>query len=86
MAEVIIYSTKVCPYCDRAKMLLKQKDVLWTEIDIGASPDKREDMRKKAGGRTSVPQIFINNEHIGGFDDLYAANKEGRLDALLASG
>lgn len=85
MADIIIYTTKICPYCDRAKMLLKQKNAAWTEIDVTADEEERMKMREKAGGRTSVPQIFINGDHIGGCDDLYALNKAGELDALLAA-
>jgi glutaredoxin 3 len=82
MAEVIVYTTKVCPYCVRAKDLLKRKGQAYTEIDA-SDDDAREAMIAKAGGRRTVPQIFINGEHIGGSDDLYALEKAGTLDALL---
>lgn len=85
MADITIYTTKVCPYCDRAKMLLKQKNATWKEIDVGSDPEERDAMRVKAGGKTSVPQIFINDDHIGGCDDLFALNKAGKLDSLLSS-
>lgn len=83
MAEIIIYSTKVCPYCVRAKALLQQKGQQWEEIDVSYDAELREEMIKKAGGRRTVPQIFINDQHIGGFDDLYALDQAGKLDALL---
>lgn len=82
MAEVVIYTTHTCPYCVKAKMLLTKKNVAYTEID--ASDDKvREDMIVKAGGRRTVPQIFIGSTHVGGCDDLYALESKGELDGLL---
>lgn len=82
MAEVIIYTTKTCPYCVKAKMLLEKKRAKYQEID--ASDDKvRADMVEKAGGMRTVPQIFIGGKHIGGCDDLYALDGKGGLDALL---
>ena len=82
MSEVIIYTTKTCPYCVKAKMLLAKKGVEYQEVD--ASPDDvRDDMIQKSGGKRSVPQIFINNQHIGGCDDLYALESKGELDNLL---
>lgn len=84
MSDVVIYTTKVCPYCVRAKDLLKRKNVAYKEVD--ASDDAvREAMVIKAGGRRTVPQIFIGETHVGGFDDLYALDKSGKLDALLAA-
>jgi glutaredoxin 3 len=84
MPNVTIYTTNVCPYCVRAKDLLKRKGVAYTEIS--AEDEKvREDMVVKAGGRRSVPQIFIGQTHVGGCDDLYALEKAGKLDALLAT-
>lgn len=86
MAEIVIYTTPVCPYCVRAKSLLKQKGVTQIkEIDVSGSDEIRQDMMQKAGGRRTVPQIFINGQHIGGSDDLYALDRAGKLDALLAS-
>jgi glutaredoxin 3 len=85
MAQVEIYSTLFCPYCARAKGLLERKGVGFTNIDVIEFPDKREEMLARAGGRTSVPQIFINGEHIGGSDELHALDKAGKLDAKLAS-
>lgn len=84
MADVTIYTTKVCPYCVRAKDLLKRKGAAFTEVDAG-DDDVREAMIAKAGGRRTVPQIFIGCTHVGGCDDLYALDKEGKLDALLAA-
>lgn len=84
MSDVIIYTTQICPYCVRAKALLKQKKIAYTEIDA-SDDDVRAAMIEKAGGRRSVPQIFIGATHVGGCDDLYALEKEGKLDALLAA-
>ena len=83
MADVIIYATKFCPYCVSAKRLLKQKGVKFKEIDVTFKPHLREEMTKKAHGRHTVPQIFINGRHIGGCDDLYALEEKGQLDPLL---
>lgn len=83
MAEVTIYTTTYCPYCVRAKDLLKRKGQAFTEINA-EDDDVRETMIVKAGGRRTVPQIFINGKHVGGSDDLYALDKAGKLDALLA--
>lgn len=85
MADIIIYTTKTCPYCVQAKNLLKQKGVEHIqEIDVSTDIEKRQEMMEKAHGRRTVPQIFINGEHIGGFDDLAATDREGKLDGLLA--
>ena len=83
MAKVEIYSTLFCPYCARAKRLLDQKGVDYTDIDVIADTSKRSEMVRRAGGRTSVPQIFVDGVHIGGSDELYALERQGRLDALL---
>jgi glutaredoxin 3 len=84
MPEIIIYTTKVCPYCVKAKNLLQQKKVKYEEIDV--SDDKlREAMIIKAGGKRTVPQIFIGKTHVGGCDDLYELDKKGELDKLLAA-
>lgn len=82
MPEVIIYSTNYCPYCVRAKQLLERKGVEYTEINA-EDEAVREAMIVKAGGRRTVPQIFIGDTHVGGFDDLYALDREGKLDTLL---
>ncbi|AWN73313.1 glutaredoxin 3 [Legionella anisa] len=82
MAEVIIYSTAYCPYCVKAKELLQQKHTSFTDIRIDLQPELRDEMITKSGRRT-VPQIFINGQHIGGCDDLYALDAQGELDPLL---
>lgn len=84
MADIIIYTTPICPYCVRAKHLLKQKGASWTEIDVSRDADERMALMQRTRQRT-VPQIFINNEHIGGCDELYALERAGRLDPLLAT-
>ncbi len=84
MAEVIIYSTTVCPYCVRAKQLLERKGVDYKEINLSKEdPQVRLDLMQRTNHRT-VPQIFINEQFIGGFDQLYALEREGKLDELLA--
>jgi glutaredoxin 3 len=85
MAEVQLYTTMFCPYCRRARALLERKGVAYTEIDIIEEPSRRDEMIRRAGGRTSVPQIFINGEHIGGSDELVALEHAGELDANLGS-
>jgi glutaredoxin 3 len=82
MQKVTIYSTKVCPYCVRAKMLLDKKGVAYEVIDVSNQAD-REEMIAKTGGARTVPQIYIGDTHVGGSDDLYALEKAGKLDALL---
>ena len=83
-AEVKVYSTTFCPYCVRAKQLLERKGVAYTEINLDKEePEVRLELTKKTNHRT-VPQIFINDQFIGGFDQLYALEKEGKLDQLLA--
>lgn len=84
MKEIIIYSSSLCPYCYRAKALLNSKSVEYREINVDMNPDVRADMRKRAGGRNTVPQIFIDGTHIGGCDDLYALEDQGDLNAMLA--
>jgi glutaredoxin 3 len=83
MAKVEIYSSLFCPYCARAKRLLEQKGIEYREIDVVADSSKRGEMTRRAGGRTSVPQIFINDTHVGGCDELYALERQGKLDRLL---
>jgi glutaredoxin 3 len=79
---VVMYTTSWCHYCERARRLLSSKGVSWTEIDIESSPEKRAEMRERAG-RSSVPQIFIGDQHVGGSSDLAALEDAGKLDALL---
>lgn len=83
MAEVIIYTRPGCGYCVRAKQLLSSKVKDFTEYNIWAKDEYQRDMIKRSGGASTVPQIFINGEHIGGSDDLDALNRAGHLDALL---
>jgi glutaredoxin 3 len=84
MKPVEIYTTQTCPYCQMAKGLLKKKGVAYKEIDVGGNPSLRAAMTQRAGGRTSVPQIFIGGTHVGGCDDIHALNDAGKLDAMLA--
>ena len=83
MARVEIYSTMFCGYCARAKSLLDKKGVDYIEIDIIEDSAKRDEMVERSAGRQTVPQIFIDGEHIGGSDDLYALERAGKLDAKL---
>ncbi|HVI28606.1 glutaredoxin 3 [Hansschlegelia sp.] len=85
MPSVTIFSRSTCPYCDMAKDLLDRKGVSFEEIDIGREPARRAEMISRAGGRTTVPQIFIDGRHVGGCDDLYALDRSGGLDPLLAA-
>lgn len=84
MQAVTIYTTSVCPYCAAAKDLLRQKGVSFSEISVDGDREGRATMTQRSGGRTSVPQIFIGASHIGGCDDLYELESDGKLDALLA--
>ena len=83
MAKVVIYTTSICPYCVRAKMLFQRKGVSYEEIDVSRDNDLRLKLMQQTKQRT-VPQIFINEQHIGGCDDLYALDRQGALDPLLA--
>lgn len=83
MADIRIYSTPICPFCVRAKDLLKRKGATWNEIDV-SDDEERAKMIELAGGRRSVPQIFIGDTHVGGFDDLSALDRKGALDAMIA--
>jgi glutaredoxin 3 len=83
MAKVEIYTTMLCGYCYRAKKLLEERGAAFTDIDVMTDGKLRDEMRKRAGGRTSVPQIFIDGQHIGGCDDLYALDQAGKLKPLL---
>ncbi len=85
MAEVTIYTTMLCPYCVRAKQLLTKKNVAFTEVDVSMDRARRFEMTVRAKGRQTVPQIFIGDTHVGGCDDLFALDRAGRLDPLLAS-
>jgi len=83
MAKVEMYSTMWCGYCARARALLQKKAVVFDDIDVDADTAKRDEMIKRAGGRSTVPQIFIDGVHIGGSDDLAALERAGKLDKLL---
>jgi glutaredoxin 3 len=82
MPEIIIYTTKICPYCVMAKRLLDKKGVKYTEINVDSAPGLREEMMAKTQRRT-VPQIYIGDLHVGGFDELYALDQQKKLDGLL---
>ena len=84
MKTVEIYTTPFCPYCLAAKRLLQKKGVAYTETDVSMDPDLRQKMTARAGGRRTVPQIFIGDTHVGGHDDLVALDQRGGLDPLLA--
>lgn len=83
MAHIEIYTTKVCPYCVRAKNLLNAKDADFEEIDLTGDDAGREALLKRSGGMRTVPQIFIDGKHIGGCDNLYELEESGELDKLL---
>jgi glutaredoxin 3 len=83
-ARVEIYTWQTCPYCIRAKLLLGWKGVVFTEYKIDGNEEARAKMATRANGRRSVPQIFVNDRHVGGCDDLYALDRNGQLDPLLA--
>jgi glutaredoxin 3 len=85
MVKVEIYSTMFCPYCARARALFERKGVTFTNIDLDEHPEQRDEMVSRADGRCTVPQIFIDGEHIGGSDDLAALDRAGRLDAKLGA-
>ena len=84
--EILIYSSYNCGYCDRAKKLLEEKNISYREINIQDDPAEREAMLKKANGRRTVPQIFINEVHIGGFQELHKIVIEGNLEKYLSNG
>jgi len=84
MADVVIYTSGLCGFCYRAKKLLKQKGVDFTEVDVTFNRAARAEMARKAGGNTSVPQIWIGDLHVGGSDELDDLEAAGRLDELLA--
>jgi glutaredoxin 3 len=82
MPNILIYTTKICPYCVMAKRLLDKKGASYTEINVDGNPELREDMMRKTNRRT-VPQIYIGDLHVGGFDELYALEQQKKLDELL---
>lgn len=83
MPRIEIYSSPLCGFCHAAKRLLKQKGAAFSEINVLAQPTRKAEMRDRAGGRHTVPQIFIGETHVGGCDELYALDRAGKLDALL---
>jgi glutaredoxin 3 len=83
MPEIVVYSKSYCPYCHAAKALLRKKGVNFTEIDVTTDPEGQREMARRAHGRSTVPQIFIGERHIGGSDDLHALDEQGGLDPLL---
>lgn len=83
MAKIEVYSSMLCPYCYRAKKLLEQKGADFTEIDVMLNPRRKAEMVQRSGGRTSVPQIFIGDRHVGGCDELFALDAGNKLDPLL---
>ena len=85
MKKIEIYTTRTCPYCIRAKALLAKKGAAFEEIPVDGEPARRAEMAARAKGRTTVPQIFIGDRHVGGCDDLYELEFEGQLDPLLAA-
>ena len=84
MQPVTIYTTRICPYCVNAKRLLDKKGAAYEEIRVDTSDEKYNEMLSRSSGLRTVPQIFIGNTHVGGCDDLYALDKQGRLDPLLS--
>ncbi len=86
MQEVTIYTTPLCPFCVRAISLLKKKRAAYTEIPAGFSKKNRAEMLARSNGRTTFPQIFIGETHVGGCDELYELERRGKLDVLLAGG
>ena len=83
MPSITIYTKSWCPYCSAAKKLLSEKGAAFTEIDIEKRPEARAEMIQKANGRSTVPQVFIGEKHVGGCDDLYALDDGGQLEPLL---
>ena len=83
MSKIEVYSTAVCPYCVAAKNLLKSRGLEWTEVRVDTDPAQREMMLARSGGARTVPQIFINEQHVGGFEELAAADRSGKLKQLL---
>ena len=83
MAKVTIYTTMLCPYCSMAKRLLDKRGATYDEIDVSLSRAKRAEMRAKAGGKNSVPQIWIGDVHVGGCDELHELDFDGKLEPML---
>ncbi|MFQ1700360.1 glutaredoxin 3 [Loktanella agnita] len=85
MPTIEIYTKPTCGFCHMAKRLLNSKGISYAEVDITAQPDRRAEMIQRANGGSTVPQIFIDNQHVGGCDDLFALERGGKLDAMLAA-
>ena len=85
MADIIIYSSGFCPYCQWAKRMLNEKSAEFTEIRIDQVEGAQQEMLTKSGGKMSVPQIFIGETHVGGYDDMTALDRAGKLDALISA-
>ncbi|MBK0326067.1 glutaredoxin 3 [Rhodobacteraceae bacterium F11138] len=85
MQSVEIYTSPLCGYCHAAKRLLNQKGIDFSEVDVLAQPDRKPEMIQRANGGRTVPQIFVGDIHVGGCDDLFALERAGKLDALLAA-
>ncbi len=85
MPAVEIYTTPYCPYCGWARELLARKNIAFKDFDVSGNPQLRAEMTRRASGRTTVPQIFIGATHVGGCDELYALEDDGKLDPLLAT-
>jgi len=83
MSKIEVYSTAVCPYCVAAKNLLKSKGLEWSEVRVDTDPAQRDAMLARSNGHRTVPQIFINDQFVGGYDDLVAADRSGKLTKLL---
>lgn len=81
---IVVYATASCPYCTAARNLLHARELTWTEVAVDRQPDKRAEMMQRSG-RHTVPQIFIGDYHVGGYDDLHMLDRDGRLDQLLVS-
>lgn len=85
MSRVVIYTADLCPYCHMAKQLLHAKGVVFEEVDVTGKSSLRQDMQKKAGGRSTVPQIWIGEVHVGGCDELHGLDRSGKLDTMLST-
>lgn len=83
MPPVVMYCSGYCPYCERARALFERKGIAFEEVRVDHEPERRGEMETRAGGRTSVPQIFIGDRHVGGYDDMAALDRAGELDPLL---
>ncbi len=84
MPPIVVYTTPYCSYCVSAKALLRRKGVEFTEVNVAGAPDRRAEMVERTNGLTTVPQIFIGSDHVGGSDELRALDGAGKLDSLLA--